>query len=92
MVLQLKVALVEYACHAVHALEPGARSQNSYRGLGQPDALAVRVTEVPDDDGEGGAADAITDAQGPGGNGVTGLEGTEAGPVPTAFVAVTVNV
>ena len=45
----------------VHVLEPGARIQNWYSGLGQPEATPVMVTAVPAEVGEGGAAEAVTD-------------------------------
>ena len=47
-----------------HVWEPGARIQNSYSGLGQPDATAVKVTVVPDEDLVAGAAVSVTDPHG----------------------------
>src|SRR5712692_4687444 len=63
VVFQLNVALLEYACATVHVLDPGASTQNSYLGLGQPNALPVNVTAVPGMDEEDGTAVAVTDVQ-----------------------------
>ena len=44
-------------------LEPGASIQNWYIGFEHPDALALMATGVPGDEGEVGAALAVTDVQ-----------------------------
>ena len=41
-------------------LEPWASIQNSYRGLGHPEATPVTVTWVPENEGDPGDADAVT--------------------------------
>ncbi len=64
VVVQLYVAVLEYGCTIVQALDPGARIQNWYCGRGQPKAVAVKVTPVPTVCGEAGAADTVTDAHG----------------------------
>ena len=53
VVFHVTVEMVLYACRMVHA-PPGAWTQNSYRGLGQPLAVALNVTEVPGFCGEAG--------------------------------------
>src|SRR5712692_110983 len=62
-----KASLQPRLLQEIPALEPGGRIQNWYRGLGQVVALAVKVTEVPADCGDGGTAFA---AGGPQGDGV----------------------
>jgi hypothetical protein len=57
------VGVVEYACRRCHVVEPAGRIQNSYSGLGQPEAAAVIVTVAPEPCGmgEGGENDAVTE-------------------------------
>jgi hypothetical protein len=52
---------------------------------------AVKVTVVPIDDGDGGAAEALTDAQGPGVTNVN-WSAAEVALVPPAVVTVTCTV
>ena len=62
-VFQLNVAVPEYGWARAHVL-PGARSQNSYCGFGQPVAVPVTVTGVPtlaEDPGGGVALIAVHD-------------------------------
>jgi hypothetical protein len=63
-VLQLKVALVPYGWITVHELALGDRTQNSYRGLVHPDAVALMVTVVPARAVVTGVMDMLTEAQG----------------------------
>jgi hypothetical protein len=61
-VFHLNVPVDEYPCVSVH-VPPGARIQNSYSGVGQPVAAAVRVTVLPAFAEEAGTADTLTAEQ-----------------------------
>src|ERR1700674_2946333 len=64
LVGQVYVGVNEYGCASSHVCVPGWRIQNSNRGCGQPEAVAVRVTVVPTDAELAGAAVALTEEHG----------------------------